>query len=67
MEKKLSQLQAFKIMQSFLEKYFERTRSDDVGSLLGDIQLIPNNTTRDPAAWNDWLDCVNSELSKDNL
>jgi hypothetical protein len=62
MEQKLSQLQAFKVMQCFLEKYFERTSSEDIGSLLGDIQLLQNNTTMDPAAWSDWLECIDKSM-----
>ena len=29
--------QAFRAMVLFLERYFERTQSDDVGALLGDL------------------------------
>jgi hypothetical protein len=58
MEQKLSNLEAFKAMQCFLLKYFERTKSEDIGSLLGDVQLLQDNMTLDPAAWNDWLKCI---------
>jgi len=34
--------------------YYERTLSDDVGSLMGDLQLVGTDTTADPAAWQDW-------------
>ena len=54
----LSSLEAFKSMVCFLEKYFEQTSSDDVGSLLGELQLLKDGGTADPAAWSDWLDCV---------
>jgi hypothetical protein len=55
---KLSDVQALRAMQLFLEGYFERTKSDDIGSLLGDIQLVADRETADPAAWSEWLSCV---------
>jgi hypothetical protein len=54
----LSVAEAFKAMQLFLERYFEETKSDDVGSLLGDLQLDEDGKSFDPAAWDEWLDCV---------
>ena len=56
--KYLTYLESFKVMCCFLEKYYEQTRSDDVGSLLGELQILEDHTTADPAAWYDWLDCV---------
>lgn len=58
-DKKISPLEAFKAMQYFLEKYYEQTQSGDVGSLLGGLQMLEDKTTADPAAWYDWMDCVN--------
>ncbi len=54
----LSYIEAFKSMVCFLENYFEHTSSDDVGSLLRDLQFLEDGGTADPAAWEDWLDCV---------
>ena len=48
------------IQQAFLEDYYERTQSDDVGALLGDLQCMEDGVPADPAAWQDWLDCVKS-------
>ena len=39
-ENKLTDLQAFYAMRLFLEKYYEETSSDDVGSLLDDLQFF---------------------------
>lgn len=50
--------QAFKAMVFFLERYFERTHSDDVGALLGDLQLLDDGLTADPAVWPEWLECL---------
>ena len=50
--------QAFEAMQPFLISYYERTQSDDVGALLGDLQCMEDGVTADLATWQDWLDGV---------
>ncbi|NRT73605.1 hypothetical protein [Clostridium beijerinckii] len=50
--------EAYKSMVNFLEKYYQRTNSDDIGGLLGDIMLIDEGITADPASWDDWLESV---------
>lgn len=50
--------EAFRAMVIFLEKYYERTGSDDVGGLLSDMLLVEGGGTMDPSAWYDWLDSV---------
>jgi len=64
MNENLNELQAFKAMINFLEKFYERTKSDDIGSLLGDLQLLDDKETADPAAWSDWMKSVQEALSK---
>lgn len=54
----MTKQEAYIAMIYFLEQYYERTGSDDVGGLLGDMILIGNEETMDPALWNDWLDAV---------
>lgn len=49
-------------MVLFLEAFYERTQSDDVGGLLSDLILLEDGTTADPAAWKDWMDCVRQVL-----
>ena len=61
MENKITKLESFKIMNRFLIKYFERTNSEDIGSLLGDMELIENRTS-DPAVWTDWEQCFNQVI-----
>jgi len=63
MQDNLTKLQAFNAMRKFLEMYYERTQSDDVGSLLGDLQLVAKNETADPAAWYDWNLALEGVLS----
>lgn len=48
-------------MVLFLEKFYENTHSDNVGGLLGDLQIVGDGMPADPAAWQDWIHCVNSE------
>lgn len=50
--------EAFGSMVKYLEIYYERTGSNDVGSLLGDMILLEDGSTADPAAWSDWVECV---------
>lgn len=68
MEDKLTISQAFDAMSKFLEGYYERTSSDDIGSLLGDMRILKDGGTADPASWDDWLESVRDVLgqSKDS-
>jgi len=50
--------QGFEAMLLFLEGIYQRTGSDDLGALLGDLQMLEDGTTADPAAWQDWLNSV---------
>ena len=62
---KLTVQQAFEAMSLFLEGFYERTKSDDVGGLLGDMILLEDSTTADPAAWDDWMKSVHRVLNKE--
>lgn len=57
-EMMMNEKSAFDAMRFFLEGYYERTKSDDVGALLGDLRLLSDGCTADPAAWSDWMKCV---------
>lgn len=48
-------LQVYKAMICFLDAYYNKTLSDDLGSLLGDLQLCDDGGPFDPAAWDDWM------------
>lgn len=59
----LNEKTAFNAMVLFLEAYYERTNSGDVGGLLGDLRMLDDGQTADPAAWSDWMECAEKALS----
>ena len=67
MKDTLTYLEAFKAMNYFLKKYYEQTSSDDVGSLLGEMQILGDGVTADPAAWEDWIECVTRIIGSPKL
>jgi len=62
--KTLTIQEAFAAMRVFLESYYEQTQSDDIGALLGDIQLLEDGMTADTAAWEEWLASVSQVQMK---
>ena len=58
MNDKLDIRTAYAAMYEFLIGYYERTKSDDVGSLLGSMSLLDDGGTADPTMWQDWLECI---------
>jgi hypothetical protein len=60
----LTSEQAYRVMLAFLEGYYERTQSNDLGSLLGGFALTTDGTTMDPAAQTDWDSAIRDVLSK---
>jgi hypothetical protein len=62
-KQRLSPEQAFAAMFVFLDRYYGRTGSGDIGALLGDLQLDRRDGLPiDPAAWDDWLAAVAEAL-----
>ncbi|GGS05202.1 hypothetical protein [Deinococcus sedimenti] len=49
---------AYLSMFAFLEAYSQRTGSDEIGALLGDLQLDSVDEPFDPAVLQDWTDAV---------
>lgn len=60
---KLTERQAFEAMVLFLEDFYKRTQSDEVGGLLSDLLISEGGTTADPAAWEDWMESVRKVLA----
>jgi hypothetical protein len=50
-------------MSLFLDQFAKRA-GDDLLTLLGDIRIRPEGGTFDPAAWDDWMDCVRAVKSE---
>lgn len=68
MEENLSRLQAYKAMFKFINSYYVRKGKPlQLGNLLSDIQLLPDNTSADPASWYDWLEAVNQVVAEEDL
>lgn len=61
MHTRLTTFQAFNAMTNFLDTYYERTKSGDIGSLLGDMSFLQDGCTADPSAWEDWIDAIKTE------
>ena len=50
----LNEKEAFAAMFYYLDAYYDRTKSDEIGGLLGDLNLLADGKPADPAAWDDW-------------
>jgi len=65
MEKRITVDGHFCVGIKFLEKLYGFTKSDDIGSLLGGMQLFENDQgTWDPAIWHDWIESVEAVLGE---
>ncbi len=58
----LTDKEAFLAMYSFLQHWYEMTKSDDIGSLLGSMSLLEDGRTADPAIESDWLKAIEKAL-----
>jgi len=59
--------QAFDAMVHFLERQYALDKSDEIGTLLSSLslQIWADDTTADPAAWEDWMESVQKVLMPD--
>ncbi|MDP3895357.1 MAG: hypothetical protein Q8Q62_01635 [Mesorhizobium sp.] len=62
----ITQEQAYRAMLRFLEMQFDRTHSDELGTLLGSASLLEDGKPADPALEADWRACVVSVLASDS-
>lgn len=55
---------AYLIMFEFLECYWERggKTSDEIGGLLGNLSLLADRESADPAMISDWLDAATTVI-----
>jgi hypothetical protein len=63
-EKKLTVSEAYDAMIDYLDKYYNRTHSDDIGSLLTGMLLLANGESADSAALEDWNKSVDKILNQ---
>lgn len=56
--------EAFAAMSPFLAQYYRRA-GNDMETLIADIALEADGQPLDPAAWDDWLECVRTVAIKD--
>lgn len=64
MNTELTVEQAYAAMVLFLEQYFERGGADDVGALLGSMNLLADGMPADEALWTDWANAVERALKR---
>ena len=50
--------QAYAATVLFLDLYYQHTKSEDVAIVLSGMKLLPDGMSVDPAAWEDWIECV---------
>ena len=64
----ISKEDAYKAMYSFLDAYFQRGKclSDDIGGLLGSMQLDSDGRPFDSAFEEDWDDAIKSVLESNS-
>ncbi|HEX4352444.1 MAG TPA: hypothetical protein VHZ95_06010 [Polyangiales bacterium] len=58
LDETLTVRQAYEAMFVFLEEIWRRTRSPELGSMLGDMSLLGDGGTADPAVWVEWQAAV---------
>lgn len=61
----ITEEEAFFIMEKFLAKFFYRTKSDDIGSMLSELLNCGYGSTADPGAWQLWQENLN-KVKKNN-
>jgi hypothetical protein len=50
--------EAYGAMYRFLEHYYERTKADEIGALLGGLSLLPDGEPIDAGYKEEWLRAV---------
>jgi len=54
---------AYLAMYEFLVDIYQRTKSDELGSMLGSMSYLADGETADPTIWKDWMLCVTQVLA----
>lgn len=58
----MSDKQAYAAMFHFLQQLYLRTKSDDLGGLLGGMSMLQDGSPADPAIGSDWQEAVEYTL-----
>lgn len=64
-EPELSIREAYLAMYAYLAELYEDTKADYLGGLLGEMSLLEDELTADPAAWRRWIEAVSKVRSGD--
>ena len=62
----LTEKEAYMAMFELLRQYYERGRSDEIGGMLGDLSLLNDETSADPAYSVEWKEIVIKIISDRN-
>ena len=58
MTKILTSKDAYLAMYSFLKDHYQRTKSDEIGSLLSSMSLMRDGLPMDQACWSEWEQAI---------
>lgn len=53
---------AYMAMYKFLDDYYQLTKSEDIGGLLGSMSLIEDGNPADSAIWEEWLSAIDAAI-----
>ncbi|MEC5211366.1 hypothetical protein RCH20_002450 [Psychrobacter sp. PL15] len=65
MKEYLTHQEAYEAMFAFLEDYYNRSKSNEIGGLLGSMSLIEGRPV-DSALWDDWCDAIEKSFEDPN-
>ncbi len=60
-EKKVTTLQAYNAVMKFLDFYFSEINSGYIAVLLSGMAFVDEETTADPAVWEDWTESLETK------
>jgi hypothetical protein len=60
--KQLTEQQAYLAMYSFLEQQYQLGAGNELGALLGNLSLLPDGSSADPACKQDWASAVDAAI-----
>ena len=66
MKEYLTHEEAYKAMFVFLESYYDRSKSDDIGRLLDSLSLVEGKPI-DQVLWDDWYKAIETSLKAHDI